>query len=1743
MGAYCFECMSEVQGNLSECPHCNARIPYSSTDVRDCPAGTVLRNQYLIGKALGRGGFGVSYIALDLTNHRRVCIKECNVLNHTFRDPYNRATILASDDDESPEIFEKAKASLLQERDALVKLRGIPEVVQCYDGFECNNTTYLVMELLEGRDLKRYIRPGKGTTRALSINDAVYYTILLLNALSKVHEKGILHRDISPDNIFLQNDGSIKLIDFGSARKRSASTMTGFAKGGYSAPEIYAGEKEGPYTDIYSAGVVLSYLLTGKQPEKGSGLAPLPADCSTPELADIYNKAVHHLPKERYQSAAEMALELNTFLQKQSGQPVRGPKRLGLLIGLLAGMVALLMAIILFASSSTEPPVAPTATPTATATPTYSATATPTQATPSPTVHITPVPTAVLTHKLTTRPANAYALLAGTSVDIQLAYNEKGPFALDFQYDRSAVQADLLSPELLRLTALQAGEHTVTYFDGNEQRSFLVSVLAEPDVHMVTAETDNRVFLSERDGYVLFLPKGDTAQLEVAGLTGYTLHSDIPAASCASLAFEQGTHNQVITVNALEEGEQIVTVSTGNLGLFNITVTVTPHAVISDLNDEYLLYQNTTLPLDVVFSDNAAINPEQDVLCFSDCLRAAPDAQMPNRVILTAAKPGVADVIVGGRMFRVTVLALPSLEGETLVSNRSGDSYTLDLLENTHAQLALTNFSTSLPISVTAQNDNAPAVSLTQGTVEIDVNNHVGSYLYQFSSGNQVLFSLQLNVNAHSLDNRFKDTYKLMEGSSLSIPLLFRDSQIFAPEISTSNAKIVTAEYVSQNLVLHTHSHGNATITIDGNTFTVQVLPPLSLSAFSSVNLRRNGNAYQLTLGDTESATITLNNHSTKYSYAYEYVGDEACSIDITNQQLIVTAQREGVSTYTFYSDGLDSVAELFTLQVKVEFKQQITSDFQNRYTMLAGTTLELPLSFRNNQRFIPTVTSSNKQITATATEESITLIASSAAASTISVEGKSFKVDVLPRTLPSHKDLIREQDGTYSLYVRQGAQQTVSFSSPNPGYAIEVVASSQGKQLYKLFDTSSVRFSGSSSGRFSFDFYASNEHFREKLFTINLIISKPRLSTVFDFSYTMMEGDLSYLNLSFENGTPTMDVSCETMNAYVKNSKLYLDASSAGLHTVAVKAGDDTQTFYVQVNKPSVTFLVDGVPLQQSEKGVFQLTTHANAQVAIEVQTANIDGTLSVSISGNGIESYNFSAGTPNGKLELTTCETDKPTTLTLSCKPKNIGSLRTTRSRIPLAKLELTVGMEWRVSSEGLETLNDDPHQIILSICQSLKSLELLKGNAELQADRAIEPNGNIRQEIWQLMQRVKSEYSGFSKESYYTQDDYLRLLSIAAEYTSFQQAQATTAPASSLKTQNVEKDRFYIVDAAANSSSLYLLDEDGYVIRYDRNLNKLHQIYGNAKKRYSEIAGDGSSTLLVTTNGTYEFSGTLPEAMQLELENAADQVSSVALAKNSVLLVLAQEGIFALDGDKSLDPKQEGLYLSSGQAFYAWINGKTTKVMGASVGRENVSAQDITLTAAGDETIAFLGKNNNGGRSIYIKSTARNSGLSKKLGTINQNNRVFTEVKITLPNKQQLDPISLSVSDDNLAIVQKDGSVFVAGSNDRYQCGTGTIKEQKNFQQVMVRENRPLGNIIQVLSMDGYTLMVDNDGYIWICGNSGVIYTYATRMRDVSDVAKLIRLTSTQALAINYNGQVLILDYDQPLNYDPTFTSVQR
>lgn len=297
----CYGCM-KLKPDSPVCPYCgyDERIP---GEPHRLPAGTVLKEQYLVGKVLGQGGFGITYLGWDLYLDIPVAIKEYYPVGVVMRDTTVTMDVVSCTGDEGTR-FRNNKERFLREAKMLARFSQVPEIVQVRNFFLSNNTAYIVMEYVEGITLKQFVQDNGG---ALGVEQTLSILRPMIEALCKIHKAGLVHRDISPDNIMMLPGGGVKLLDFGAVRdvgeasvdKPLTKSTEAILKQGYAPIEQY--QKRGglgPWTDVYALCATICYCITGEippdAPERLLGYEDLNLKEKVPSLSEAQVKALEH---------------------------------------------------------------------------------------------------------------------------------------------------------------------------------------------------------------------------------------------------------------------------------------------------------------------------------------------------------------------------------------------------------------------------------------------------------------------------------------------------------------------------------------------------------------------------------------------------------------------------------------------------------------------------------------------------------------------------------------------------------------------------------------------------------------------------------------------------------------------------------------------------------------------------------------------------------------------------------------------------------------------------------------------------------------------------------------------------------------------------------------------------------------------------------------------------------------------------------------------------------------------------------------------------------------------------------------------------------------------------------------------------------------------------------------------------------------------------------------------------------
>lgn len=308
----CPGCM-EHSGRLKTCPHCGWVLDGAAELPHHLKPGLVLQEKYLVGKVLGQGGFGITYLAWDLNLDLKLAIKEFYPVGLVTRIPGQNEVLAFSETMKNQYTFGLGR--FLSEAKTLARFNEHPNIVSVRDFFRANSTAYMVMNYVEGVTLEEYLKQKGGK---IDYDQALAIMMPVLDALKEVHQAGVMHRDISPDNLFIDTLGRVMLIDFGAARlelQQKNRSLSVIMKAGYSPEEQYRTRGEqGPWTDIYALAATFYRAITGVTPAES--LDRLAEDILEPpsafgveiarEQEAVLLKALAVMSRDRYRSIEEL---------------------------------------------------------------------------------------------------------------------------------------------------------------------------------------------------------------------------------------------------------------------------------------------------------------------------------------------------------------------------------------------------------------------------------------------------------------------------------------------------------------------------------------------------------------------------------------------------------------------------------------------------------------------------------------------------------------------------------------------------------------------------------------------------------------------------------------------------------------------------------------------------------------------------------------------------------------------------------------------------------------------------------------------------------------------------------------------------------------------------------------------------------------------------------------------------------------------------------------------------------------------------------------------------------------------------------------------------------------------------------------------------------------------------------------------------------------------------------------------
>lgn len=273
------------------------------------PAGTILHHSYRIDQILGKGGFAIIYQATELSTGKVAAIKEYFPSDLAKRE-YKQGLFFVQPLSSSVREFQSGYAHFLEEARILTECRDLPGIVHVYEFFEEHQTAYIIMEYIDGPTLEQYV----STNGVISTSELFELFLPLINSLMQIHEKGLIHQDISPDNLILGMNNRLTLIDFGAAKKQlydSSKKHTLILKKSYAPPEQYQFSGNiGTWSDIYALCATMYFALSAHAPIsalerlQNVPFIPLSAWISiSPHIASVIERGLSLNPADRYKTA------------------------------------------------------------------------------------------------------------------------------------------------------------------------------------------------------------------------------------------------------------------------------------------------------------------------------------------------------------------------------------------------------------------------------------------------------------------------------------------------------------------------------------------------------------------------------------------------------------------------------------------------------------------------------------------------------------------------------------------------------------------------------------------------------------------------------------------------------------------------------------------------------------------------------------------------------------------------------------------------------------------------------------------------------------------------------------------------------------------------------------------------------------------------------------------------------------------------------------------------------------------------------------------------------------------------------------------------------------------------------------------------------------------------------------------------------------------------------------------------
>ncbi len=326
----CFGCMEYMESESESC-QCGFKEAEYESEPHHLKPGTMLKERYQVGKVMGEGGFGITYVGRDMVLDLKVAIKEFYMSGYVNRNN-TYSTLVRASVGSHTELFERNREKFLTEARVLAKFANEEGIVGIRDFFQENNTAYIVMDFLTGETLRDYLKMNT----KLPWDKTLQIMKPVIKSLGTVHNHNVIHRDISPDNIMLTKDGKVKLLDFGAAREVSQTDIKSLSvilKPGYAPEEQYRSKgQQGPWTDIYALCATIYCCIAGTVPEdsmermfedKLKPLHEIEPGCSV-AVSNVISRGMAVRQKDRYQSIAELQADLDKALANPEDANIAG---------------------------------------------------------------------------------------------------------------------------------------------------------------------------------------------------------------------------------------------------------------------------------------------------------------------------------------------------------------------------------------------------------------------------------------------------------------------------------------------------------------------------------------------------------------------------------------------------------------------------------------------------------------------------------------------------------------------------------------------------------------------------------------------------------------------------------------------------------------------------------------------------------------------------------------------------------------------------------------------------------------------------------------------------------------------------------------------------------------------------------------------------------------------------------------------------------------------------------------------------------------------------------------------------------------------------------------------------------------------------------------------------------------------------------------------------------------------------